>query len=84
MVIQRMKEHKDHMKDHPRRAIVSRGAAFKGAKTRLVKEEVVVLQKALSELVHRPKLTFITCAKGHQTHFYSANDNGFSAADTGC
>lgn len=79
MVVQRMKEYKDQMKDYPQRVIVFRGAASEGAMTRVMKEEVVVLQKALSELTHRPKLTYITCAKGHQTRFYSASDSGCSA-----
>lgn len=66
MVGQYMNEYKDHMKDYPQRVIVFCRAASEGATTCLVKE-VVVLQKALSELTHRPKLTYIIYSKGYQT-----------------
>lgn len=80
--MQRLKEYKDHMKDYPQHVIVFRGAVSDGATKRLMKDEVRVLQKMLSELATGPKLTYVTCSKGHQTRFYAANEQGYSAAGT--
>ncbi|KAL5526822.1 hypothetical protein ACEPAF_8548 [Sanghuangporus sanghuang] len=71
MILECLKNYRQSMGSFPEWILIFRASISDGQHARVMATEIKQLNEAFGELKkYKPKLTYITCSKGHQTRFY--------------